>query len=125
MLSDVLHRAGYRTAAVGKYLPQRRGFHEFFGFSGGAHNYCTATGKPDGANQVVRNGVPVERSQLTYLTDDFTREAVAFIGRNRQRPIFLYLAYNAVHAPNQARGNTWRGHSTSNTAPARFTLPWR
>lgn len=30
-----------------------------------------------------------------------TREAVDFIGRNKDRPFFLYLAYNAVHSPLQ------------------------
>lgn len=37
-----------------------------------------------------------------YLTDAFTREAVDFIGRHRDRPFFLYLAYNAPHTPLQA-----------------------
>ena len=36
-----------------------------------------------------------------YLTDAFTDEAVRFIDRNRQRPFFLYMAYNAVHSPLQ------------------------
>ena len=37
-----------------------------------------------------------------YLTDALSREAVAFIERNRQQPYFLYLAYNAPHTPLQA-----------------------
>lgn len=37
-----------------------------------------------------------------YLTDALTREAVAFIDRNRGRPFFLYLAQHAPHAPLQA-----------------------
>src|SRR5690606_10302798 len=37
-----------------------------------------------------------------YLTTRLTDEAVSFIERNRERPFFLYLAYNAVHAPAQA-----------------------
>jgi arylsulfatase B len=36
-----------------------------------------------------------------YLTDAFTREAVDFIGRNKDKPFFLLLAYNAVHSPMQ------------------------
>ena len=109
-LSDVLRKAGYRTAAIGKwhlgdaphFLPQRRGFDEFFGFSGGGHNYYAAADKGNARNQVTRNGVPVPPAKISYLTDDFTDEAVAFIGRNRRNPFFLYLAYNAVHSPNQA-----------------------
>jgi arylsulfatase A-like enzyme len=37
-----------------------------------------------------------------YLTDVFTDEAVRFIGANKDRPFFLYLAYNAPHVPLQA-----------------------
>jgi len=37
-----------------------------------------------------------------YLTDAFSREAVAFIERHHNKPFFLYLAYNAVHTPLQA-----------------------
>jgi hypothetical protein len=37
-----------------------------------------------------------------YLTDRLSEEAVAFIDRNKTRPLFLYLAYNAVHAPAEA-----------------------
>jgi len=37
-----------------------------------------------------------------YLTDVFTDEAVKFIGANKDKPFFLYLAYNAPHTPLQA-----------------------
>ena len=36
-----------------------------------------------------------------YLTDAFTAQAVDFINRHAAAPFFLYLAYNAVHAPLQ------------------------
>lgn len=53
----------------------------------------------DADNPIYRGGQPVEESE--YLTDALTREAVDFIGRNRDRPFFLYLPYNAVHSPLQ------------------------
>lgn len=53
----------------------------------------------DADNPIVRGGQPVE--EPAYLTDAFTREAVDFIQRNKDRPFFLYLAYNAVHSPLQ------------------------
>lgn len=37
-----------------------------------------------------------------YLTDEFSREAVEFVGRHKDNPFFLFLAYNAPHAPMQA-----------------------
>ena len=36
------------------------------------------------------------------MTDAFAREAVSFIDRHRSEPFFLYLPFNAVHAPMEA-----------------------
>ena len=54
----------------------------------------------DANNPIIRGGQPVREAM--YLTDAFTREAIDFIGRNRDIPFFLYLPYNAVHSPLQA-----------------------
>ena len=51
-LADRLKAAGYRTALIGKWHlgsspdhhPQKRGFDEFFGFLGGAHDYFRPNG---------------------------------------------------------------------------------
>lgn len=110
LLSDRLRRAGYRTGAVGKwhlgdapeFWPTQRGFDEWFGFSGGGLSYWGDLGNRPPTRGVVRNGEPVPKSNLTHLTDDFSREAVAFIERNQADPFFLYLAYNAPHAPDHA-----------------------
>lgn len=109
-LSQVLKTAGYRTCAIGKwhlgdakpFLPTARGFDEFFGFSGGGFNYYGIGNPRNQVEAVVRNGAPVPKEELTYLTDDFTDEAVRFIKGEDNRPFFVYLAYNAVHAPDQA-----------------------
>ena len=53
----------------------------------------------DANNPIVRAGQPLV--EKAYLTDAFTREAVNFIGRNKDKPFFLMLAYNAVHSPLQ------------------------
>jgi arylsulfatase A-like enzyme len=37
-----------------------------------------------------------------YLTDYFAQQAAAAIAANRNRPFFLYLAFNAPHSPYQA-----------------------
>lgn len=54
----------------------------------------------DANNPIVRCSQPV--AEATYLTDAWTREAVDFIGRHRDKPFFLYVAHNAVHSPLQA-----------------------
>ena len=100
-LADRLKAAGYVTALVGKWHlggtpelhPRKRGFEEFFGFLGGAHSYVESAGVLRGTEQV---------KELDYTTDAFGREAAAFVERNKGRPWFLYLAFNAVHTPMQA-----------------------
>jgi arylsulfatase A-like enzyme len=96
-----LKAAGYRTALVGKwhlggeepYHPQNRGFDEFFGFLGGAHDYFDDQGILRGRQQV---------DEKEYLTDALGREAAAFVEKHTAEPWFLYLAFNAVHTPMQA-----------------------
>ncbi len=41
--------------------------------------------------------------EVSYLTDMFGDEAVAFIERRKDQPWFLYLAFNADHSPMQAK----------------------
>jgi arylsulfatase A-like enzyme len=103
-LADRLKGLGYATGLVGKwhlgdqpdYVPQRRGFDEFFGFYPASHTYFA--GK-EGAG-IYRGAAKVVEPE--YLTDAFAREAVDFIGRHRQEPFFLYVAFNAVHDPPEA-----------------------
>ncbi len=106
----------YVSAAIGKWhlgldadYPElkwhalRRGFDECYKFMGrGGHDYFDlrkdATGKFLGP--IYRGTKRID--DKGYLTDRLTEEAVAFIDRHKSRPFFLYLAYNAVHAPAQA-----------------------
>ena len=78
-----------------KFRPLERGFDEYFGFLGGAHTYWPAR-KPNLA-AVYRGNEVVEEPQ--YLTRAFAREAVECIDRHQREPFFLYLTFNAVHAP--------------------------
>jgi arylsulfatase A-like enzyme len=105
-IANVLKSAGYVTGAVGKwhlgmaphFHPLKRGYDEFFGFLHGGHSYLDpGLGT---FNPILRGTEPVDEKE--YLTDAFSREAVAFIERHAREPFFLYLAYNAVHTPMQA-----------------------
>jgi len=105
-LADAMKKAGYVTGAVGKwhlgmtekFHPSKRGFDHFFGFLHGGHSYTDL--KPDAYNPILKGTEPVHEKD--YLTDAFSREAVAFIERFHDKPFFLYLTYNAVHTPMQA-----------------------
>lgn len=101
-IADCFKRAGYATGMVGKwhnglhdlaYHPNNRGFDEFLGFLNGGMGYwdwiIEANGQPLGADG-------------RYLTDVFTDGAVDFVRRHQQEPFFLYVAYNAPHAPLEA-----------------------
>lgn len=120
-MADCLKQAGYATAMTGKwhlgasrpYLPQRRGFDEFFGFLHEGHFFAAPPYRGmvtrlrikeppyDEANPILRGETPVEEPE--YLTDAFTREALSFIDRHRNDPFFLYLPYSAIHSPMQAK----------------------
>ncbi len=101
-----LKPAGYTSIQIGKWhlgptpewSPALRGFDEVFGFLGrGAHDYYKLNDPDD---PIYRGTTPVKLDG--YLTDFWGEEAVAFIGRQKRNPFFLYLAFNAVHAPLQA-----------------------
>ncbi|MDI1335973.1 MAG: sulfatase-like hydrolase/transferase [Lacunisphaera sp.] len=107
-MADRLHTAGYVTGLIGKwhlgdrpqFHPLRRGFDEFWGFLGGGHRYFPAVpGRPE--PDIECNFGPV--GAITYLTDNITDQSIAFIQRHRAHPFFLYVAYNAPHAPMNAR----------------------
>ena len=106
VLPKVFQDAGYRTGLVGKWHlggnnrttfdyghPLKRGFDEFVGISGGDSPFWKGT-------PVHRGTKPIKAPK--YLTDFFGDEACQFMDRNREKPFFLYLAFNAVHAPMHA-----------------------
>lgn len=106
LLPSVLKRAGYETAIVGKWhlgletpnRPNDRGFDLFHGFLGDMMDDYYKH-RRHGINYMRRNDVEIDPEG--HATDLFTQWAVDFIGQARNRPFFLYLAYNAPHTPIQ------------------------
>ncbi len=110
-LADVLKGNGYKTGIIGKwhlgdapkYHPNNRGFDYFFGMLAGSTDYFQEKRQKRGQKfQIQRNGEYIKK-ELPYLTDAFGFEAVQFIEKNWQTPFFLYLSFNAVHTPIQAK----------------------
>jgi len=109
-LSKKLKEAGYNTCAIGKwhlgdhpsFLPPERGFDHWFGFSGGNMNYWGYPYSKNKTMHIQRNGKNVDPKELTYLTDDFTDEALSYITQHKKDPFFIYLSYNAPHSPDHA-----------------------
>jgi arylsulfatase A-like enzyme len=106
-LAQALGKAGYATAIVGKwhlghfqpeYLPTRRGFEHQYGHFNGALDYFKHT--RDGGFDWHRDD-KVCRDE-GYSTHLIAREAASFVaGTAGKRPFFLYVPFNAVHAPHQ------------------------
>ncbi|PKQ61062.1 sulfatase [Labilibaculum filiforme] len=124
-ISKILQDKGYYTGALGKwhlgsvskYHPNNRGFDDFYGFLGGGHEYFPEEYRAKYENQkkagkkvIFEYLVPLEHNgkevrETEYITDALTREAVRFVGEasEKEKPFFLYLAYNAPHVPLQAK----------------------
>lgn len=106
-LPQALQEAGYVTALVGKwhlglheraYLPTRRGFNHQYGHYCGAIDYFTH--ERDGGFDWHRNDQVCR--DAGYSTHLIAREAVRLIREQPpEKPFFLYVPFNAVHAPHQ------------------------
>lgn len=106
LLPAVLRRGGYDTALIGKWhlglespnTPNERGFNLFHGFLGDMmDDYYTH--RRHGINYLRHNAEAVEAEG--HATDLFTQWSVDYINKQQveEAPFFLYLAYNAPHAP--------------------------
>jgi len=126
-LPQMLKAKGYRTMMLGKWhlgetatsRPEARGFDEFLGFLAGASLYLPG-GDTAGIDSrqdfdpidkflwanlpfaVVNNNGPKRFAPSKYMTDYLAEEASKAIDANKNRPFFLYLAFNAPHTPLQA-----------------------
>jgi arylsulfatase A len=105
-IARTLKNNGYATALIGKwhlgsrpeFLPTRHGFDEFFGITGGNADMYSHRNLP-GENVLYEGDAPTEVAG--YLTEHLARRSVEFIQRQKDKPFFLYLAFNAVHWPFQ------------------------
>jgi len=125
-IAEALKTRGYHTMHIGKWhlgespsmRPESQGFDESLGFMPAASKYG-----PDSAPELVAARLlydPIDRFLWDaapdavqwnggqrfhvphYMTDYFAEQAAKAIGANRNRPFFLYLAFNAPHTPFQA-----------------------
>ena len=106
-LPQALREVGYTTALCGKwhlgsvteeYWPNQRGFDHAYGHLFGMTDYFehTRDGKPDW----WRNGKPSKEEG--YTTELIGRDAVNVIRKQpKDKPLFLYVPFNAVHYPFQ------------------------
>lgn len=106
-LPQALRDAGYETAITGKwhlgefqpeYLPTRRGFDHQYGLWFGMIDYFTHKRGQD--LDWHRDDKPC--NDEGYSTHLIAKEACRIIReKNPDKPLFLYLPFNAVHGPHQ------------------------
>ncbi len=108
-VAEVLRQAGYFTAMAGKWHldkePTDFGFDRYFGHLSGACNYYK------GDKTFRLNGepwsVPADGFYTTVANVDHALEFLQD-ARETKRPWFLYLAFNAPHAPLQPLENDYK-----------------
>lgn len=106
-IAELMKRAGYATAAMGKWGlgpvgsegdPNKQGFDLFYGYNcqREAHNFYPRYLYRNSAQEML----PGNDRGLTgahYSHDLVEREALKYIRENRERPFFLYLPFTIPH----------------------------
>jgi arylsulfatase A-like enzyme len=107
-LPQRLKALGYATCCVGKwhlggdasadYYPTKRGFDEFFGTLNNTPFYHPTKFIDS------RKSLDIQKidDDGFYTTDQYAKRAVDWIDKQRDKSWFLYLPFNAQHAPLQA-----------------------
>jgi arylsulfatase A-like enzyme len=108
LLPQMLKRAGYHTACIGKWhlglaspnKPNERGFDHFHGFLGDMMDDYYHH-RRHGHNYMRLNDREIDPEG--HATDLFTDWAIDYLRERskKEQPFFLYLAYNAPHTPIQ------------------------
>jgi arylsulfatase A-like enzyme len=106
-MADRLKGLGYSTACIGKwhlggppeFLPPKRGFDMFYGTVANTPffnppNFVDSQVSPDEVRPI--------QDENFYTTDAYRQRAVDWLAQQKDKPFFLYLPFNAQHAPLQA-----------------------
>ncbi|MBI4875993.1 MAG: sulfatase [Acidobacteria bacterium] len=103
-LAEMLHTAGYRSAAIGKwhlgdtgFLASDQGFD--VGVGGDTAGSTNSFFYPEWKKKIPLEGA----RDGEYLTDRLTGLSLEFMRESAGKPFFLYLPHFAVHVPIQAK----------------------
>ena len=115
-LAELLRRAGYRTAHIGKWHlgqfgtggtePTMLGFDEAYDWNNLAYGRWYATSFVGGLLGFLPERVQRFFGWSEYMVPALTERAVAFIERHVETPFFLQLSHYTVHDPVQAQPKT-------------------
>jgi len=107
-MATIFKQNDYKTIALGKWHlgatksdhPNKRGFDDFYGFLAGGRSYFPMK-KPSTNHMLQHNGERVFFEG--YMTDVLGDKSVSYIEEHQNEPYFMYLSYNAVHTPMEAK----------------------
>ncbi len=110
-IGDYMKKIGYTTAFYGKwhvggadrFHPTKRGFDEFYGFRGGARDYFAYKKLPKDRLNWLEEGFGNYKEHDGYLTDVLADQTINFIEKNKTKPFFAFVSFNAVHTPMDAK----------------------
>jgi arylsulfatase A-like enzyme len=135
-IGNVLTARGYHCGAVGKwdmgqakrFLPLQRGFEFFYGHGNNGIDYYTH--ERYGVPSMFRGNERTQDDRGIYATDLFKWEALRFMRERREKPFFLYLAFNAPHGassfpPTRRGGLPEKGESVGVQAPEKYVAMYR
>jgi arylsulfatase A len=115
-LAELLRRAGYRTAHIGKWHlgqfgtggtePSTLGFDEAYDWNNLSYGRWYATAFAGGLLGFLPERVQRSFGWGEYTVPALTERAVAFIERHAGTPFFLQLSHYTVHDPLQAQPRT-------------------
>jgi arylsulfatase A-like enzyme len=105
-IADRLKTLGYQSVCVGKwhlgngeqFIATARGFNEFYGTVANTPFF----NPPNFIDTRVSPKVTPIKDESFYTTDAYGERAADWIGKQKENPFFLYLPFNAQHAPLQA-----------------------
>ena len=113
-IAELLKKQGYATGCIGKWhlgllpevMPNAQGFDYYYGMPGPNH----------GISDLYRNDSLIKKNkevEYDQITINYTKEAISFIRKNKEKPFFLYMAHSAIHVPLYA-SNEFRKHTGPN-----------
>lgn len=110
-IGNYMKELNYTTAFFGKwhvggadrFHPTKRSFDEFYGFRGGARNYFAYKKPPKDKLNWLEQGFGNYQEHKGYLTDVLADETIHFIEKNKSKPFFAFVSFNAVHTPMDAK----------------------
>jgi len=105
-LANRLKDLGYATCCVGKwhlgnsdpYRPTKRGFDEFFGTLANTPFFHPK----NFVDSRISNDVREVTDDSFYTTDAYAQRSIDWLDKNKDNSWFLYLPFNAQHAPLEA-----------------------